>query len=87
MDSNDWLLIILAFLIPPIPVIVKKGCSNSVFLNILLCLLGGVFGIIHAVYVVATNPYESPYYDFESYRSSSCSSKRSSSSSLPHPNV
>lgn len=60
-DCCDCILAILAFICPPIPVAIKRGlCSADFFINIALCLLGWVPGLIHAWYIILTNPQEFP---------------------------
>lgn len=49
---NKLLLIILALLLPPIAVFLKNGAGKDLVINILLCLLFVVPGIIHALWVV-----------------------------------
>ena len=49
---SQILLIILAIFIPPVPVFMQQGLGKHFWLNILLCLLGGIPGIIHALYLV-----------------------------------
>ncbi|TRX60507.1 YqaE/Pmp3 family membrane protein [Fulvivirga sp. M361] len=44
--------IILALLIPPVAVALRKGLSGAFLLNLILTLLGIVPGIIHAFYVL-----------------------------------
>ncbi|EGW32021.1 uncharacterized protein SPAPADRAFT_152372, partial [Spathaspora passalidarum NRRL Y-27907] len=66
--STPHLLTKKYFSVPPIPVIVKKGCTGSVFINILLWLLGGIFAIVHAVYVVGSNPHRRKHGSQTSYR-------------------
>ncbi|ODV82612.1 hypothetical protein CANARDRAFT_10413 [[Candida] arabinofermentans NRRL YB-2248] len=64
----DCILAIIAFFIPPFPVIVKRGlCSCDLLINICLCLLGYVPGLIHAWYIILRNPdrYDN-YQDIES---------------------
>ena len=52
-DTNTLLLVIIAILLPPVAVFLKKGFGGAVILNILLwILLFGIGGIIHALYVV-----------------------------------
>ena len=46
----------VAIFVPPIPVIAKHGCSWQIGLNILLCVLGWIPGVIHACVVIARNP-------------------------------
>lgn len=46
------LKIILAILLPPIAVLLERGISGSLVLNILLTLLAWLPGAVHAVLVV-----------------------------------
>ncbi|KAF9872293.1 stress response rci peptide [Colletotrichum karsti] len=65
MCSADIFLGLLALLFPPLPVWVKRGiCSADSFINILLCLLGYIPGLIHAWYIIAKFP--EPDYEYES---------------------
>lgn len=50
---NDILKIILAIILPPIGVLVERGLSGTLLLNIVLTILGYIPGIIHAVYIIA----------------------------------
>ena len=52
MGASDVLLVILAILLPPVAVFIRRGCGVDLVINILLCLLGHIPGIIHAVYIV-----------------------------------
>ncbi|KAI9635384.1 uncharacterized protein MKK02DRAFT_44071 [Dioszegia hungarica] len=52
----DIVLYIIAFFVPPASVVVKRGCGGQFWLNILLTLLGGIPGLIHAIYIVAVTP-------------------------------
>jgi uncharacterized membrane protein YqaE (UPF0057 family) len=64
MCSSDIFLGILAILFPPLPVWVKCGiCSADSVINILLCVLGGLPGLIHAWYIIAKypDPYDQQY--------------------------
>jgi len=64
MCSADIFLGLLAFLFPPLPVWVKRGiCSADSLINILLCCLGLIPGLIHAWYIIAK--YPEPGYDYE----------------------
>ena len=47
------LIIIIAFFMPPLAVFFVDGIGKRFWLNVVLSLLGGVPGIIHALYVVA----------------------------------
>ncbi|KAI0478753.1 hypothetical protein GGR56DRAFT_340016 [Xylariaceae sp. FL0804] len=70
----DLFLGFLAILFPPLPVWVKVGlCSADSIINILLCLLGYIPGLLHSWYIIAAFPdadaYESlPQQDSESGR-------------------
>ncbi|UXE63422.1 MAG: YqaE/Pmp3 family membrane protein [Woronichinia naegeliana WA131] len=47
------LYIVLGILIPPLGVFLAFGVSSTLFINILLTLLGWVPGSIHAVWAIA----------------------------------
>ena len=49
---NKLVLIILAILLPPIAVFLKKKAGKDLVINILLCLLFLIPGIIHALWIV-----------------------------------
>ena len=49
---NKLLLVIIAFLLPPLAVGLKAGIGNPLFLNIILTLLVYVPGLFHALWVV-----------------------------------
>ena len=49
---NKLLLVIIAILLPPLAVGLKDGIGFSLFLNIVLTLLGFVPGLVHALWVV-----------------------------------
>ncbi|KAI4132954.1 MAG: hypothetical protein LQ338_000421 [Usnochroma carphineum] len=50
----DILLALLAVLFPPLPVWIKTGlCSLDSLINLLLCMLGFVPGLLHAWYIIA----------------------------------
>ena len=51
--DNKILQIIVCFIIPPLAVYMKKGQIDSTFwLNLVLTFLGGIPGLLHALYVV-----------------------------------
>lgn len=53
---------VLAILFPPIAVWIKCGiCSADSLINILLCMLGYVPGLLHAWYIIAKFPDPSDY--------------------------
>ncbi len=51
---GDLLKIVLAFILPPLGVLIEVGLSKHFFINILLTILGFIPGIIHAIYIIAT---------------------------------
>ncbi|KAI1192138.1 hypothetical protein F5B17DRAFT_379569 [Nemania serpens] len=71
MCSSDLFLGLLAILFPPLAVWVKRGlCSADSIINILLCMLGYLPGILHAWYIITKYPdpdeYEEVPQDYES---------------------
>lgn len=52
MDSNKLLLVIIAILLPPLAVFLKKGMGKDLLINIVLCIFFFVPGLIHALWVV-----------------------------------
>ncbi|MCG9712830.1 YqaE/Pmp3 family membrane protein [Shewanella insulae] len=52
MDTNKLLLIVIAILLPPVAVFLKSGVGKDLLINIILCLLFFVPGILHALWVV-----------------------------------
>jgi len=56
-DSSDVFLAFLAILFPPIAVWVKRGiCSADSLINIALCCLGFLPGLLHAWYIISSYP-------------------------------
>jgi len=51
-ENNKILLIIIAILIPPAAVYMKKGAGKDLVINIVLCLLMWIPGVIHGVWLV-----------------------------------
>ena len=49
------LKIILAIFLPPVAAFLQVGLSVHFFLNILLTLLFGIPGMVHAIWLVATD--------------------------------
>ena len=49
---NPIVLIILAILIPPVAVFLKKGAGQDLVINIVLCFLLWLPGVVHAVWLV-----------------------------------
>ena len=50
--DNKIVLGILAIFLPPVAAFLKVGVDKHLFINIVLCLLGVVPGIIHALWLV-----------------------------------
>jgi uncharacterized membrane protein YqaE (UPF0057 family) len=50
--DNKLVLIILAVLLPPIAVFLKCGVGKDLIINIVLCLVFWIPGIIHAAWLV-----------------------------------
>jgi len=49
-----FLMLLLAIILPPLPVAIKMGLSGHFWLNVLLTILGWIPGIIHAWYIILT---------------------------------
>jgi uncharacterized membrane protein YqaE (UPF0057 family) len=47
--------IILAIFLPPVAAFLQVGLSAHFWINIALTLLGGIPGVIHALYIVFTD--------------------------------
>lgn len=62
MHAKDWLLVLIGFFIPPIPVLIKRGFFSADFwINILLCILGFIPGLLHSYYIILLYPYRETY--------------------------
>ncbi|KAF8878328.1 hypothetical protein BD779DRAFT_1447785 [Infundibulicybe gibba] len=53
-SNTDVCLFFLAILLPPVSVFLKRGCTAAFWINILLCILGWIPGVIHAWCVYAS---------------------------------
>lgn len=49
---NKFVLVIIAILLPPLAVFLKSGAGKDMVINILLCLLMYVPGILHALWLI-----------------------------------
>jgi len=49
--DNKLVAIVVSFLLPPLAVYLKAGAGKDLVINILLCCLAYVPGIIHAIWV------------------------------------
>ncbi|WP_132254445.1 MULTISPECIES: YqaE/Pmp3 family membrane protein [Methylobacterium] len=47
--------ILLAIFLPPVAVLITEGIGLQFLLNILLTLLGGIPGMIHAIWIIMRN--------------------------------
>ncbi|RWS27184.1 plasma membrane proteolipid 3-like protein [Leptotrombidium deliense] len=52
LTCSDICKFILAFFLPPIGVLIEKGCGKDLLINILLTLLLWLPGFIHACYII-----------------------------------
>lgn len=52
-NQMSLLDILLAIFLPPVAVFLRYGLSGKFWLNLLLTILGGVPGMIHALYVLS----------------------------------
>ncbi|KZT66131.1 UPF0057-domain-containing protein [Daedalea quercina L-15889] len=52
--ASNFLLFILALLLPPVAVFLKVGLRADFWINVLLTILGWIPGILHAWWVIAT---------------------------------
>jgi len=71
MSPSDIFLGLIAILFPPLAVWIKTGlCSVDSLINLLLCCLGYLPGLLHAWYIIAKypDPYEQLMQDPESGR-------------------
>ncbi|WP_413816378.1 YqaE/Pmp3 family membrane protein [Moritella sp.] len=49
---NKIVLIILAILLPPVAVFLNNGAGKDLLINILLCFLFVIPGVLHALWLV-----------------------------------
>ena len=49
---NKVVLIILALFLPPVAVFLKNGLGKDLIINIVLCLILFVPGVVHALWLV-----------------------------------
>jgi uncharacterized membrane protein YqaE (UPF0057 family) len=50
------LMVILAIIFPPLPVLLETGCGGTLLLNVVLTICGWLPGVVHAIYVSVVNP-------------------------------
>lgn len=58
----DIVRIILAIILPPVGVFLQVGIGMHFWINIVLTLLGYVPGIVHAIYIIVKNRYQTLSY-------------------------
>lgn len=51
---EDILMVLLAIVFAPLAVYFADGCGPNLCINVLLCLLAYIPGVLHAFYVLAT---------------------------------
>ena len=44
--------VVIAIFLPPVAVLLERGCGADLLINILLTLLGHIPGVIHAIYLI-----------------------------------
>ncbi|WP_026970789.1 YqaE/Pmp3 family membrane protein [Aliagarivorans marinus] len=49
---NKLILIILAIFLPPVAVFLQKGVGKDLAINVLLCILMFLPGVIHALWLI-----------------------------------
>ncbi|KAF2010679.1 hypothetical protein BU24DRAFT_427790 [Aaosphaeria arxii CBS 175.79] len=52
-STSDVLLYFLAIFVPFLSVFMKRGCAADLWINIALCILGWIPGVIHAWYIIS----------------------------------
>ncbi len=61
----DFFLVIIAVFFPPIPVWIRRGfCSADSIINIALCCLGYIPGLLHSWWVISQYPESYIEYDY-----------------------
>ncbi|KAL9940342.1 hypothetical protein V8E36_001047 [Tilletia maclaganii] len=55
-SNSDVLLYFLAIFLPPASVFIKRGCGADFWINILLCVLAWLPGLIHAWWLISKYP-------------------------------
>lgn len=50
--DNKLVAVIVSIILPPLAVFLKNGAGKDLAINVVLCLLGFVPGIIHAIWLV-----------------------------------
>ncbi|RKP23420.1 putative plasma membrane proteolipid 3, partial [Syncephalis pseudoplumigaleata] len=50
--TRDIAIGVLGIFVPPVGVLLREGCGMDFCINLLLTLLGYVFGVVHCWYIV-----------------------------------
>jgi uncharacterized membrane protein YqaE (UPF0057 family) len=50
--GSEICLVIISIFLPPLAVLLQRGCGVDLCINILLTLLGHIPGVIHAIYLI-----------------------------------
>ncbi|CAR23996.1 Sna3p [Lachancea thermotolerans CBS 6340] len=59
-NKDDLILAVLAFFIPPLPVLIRRGLRKDFWINFLLCFFLGFPAMFHALYVIHKSSREHP---------------------------
>ncbi|GJP42464.1 hypothetical protein CLOM_g2024 [Closterium sp. NIES-68] len=54
LECADFVILLIALLLPPLGVFIKLGCSFEFWLALLLSFLGYIPGAVYAFYVIYT---------------------------------
>lgn len=57
---REFLLILLAILLPPVAVLLMRGLGAEFVISIILTLIGWIPGLIYAMFLVLQQPSASP---------------------------
>ncbi|EJT96564.1 UPF0057-domain-containing protein [Dacryopinax primogenitus] len=52
-SNSDVFLYFLAILLPPVAVFIKRGITADFWINICLCILAWLPGVLHAWYIIS----------------------------------
>lgn len=55
MKNVNILNLVLAIFLPPVAAFLQVGLTLHFFLNIVLTLIGGIPGVVHALFLVLTD--------------------------------
>ncbi|KAF9113349.1 plasma membrane proteolipid Pmp3 [Mortierella sp. AM989] len=52
LTGSDIFKLIFAVILPPLGVLLEKGCGCDFVINVVLTCLGFIPGIVHAIYII-----------------------------------